>query len=217
MTKKAERTLIYVGAVAILAITALIVTYLASGPNITVPDTIDEIQETDHTLGNPDAKIILIEYSDYECPACASYESLVQAVVSEFENHIQFAYRHYPLIKIHPNAQRAIRAAEAASLQGKFWEMHEKIFQSQSEWASKPSPEETFIRYAEELELDSGQFRFDYNSRELKNLADAAFTSATKLGLTYTPTFILNGEIIPNPQSHEQFRTLIRDAIIEAR
>lgn len=175
----------------------------------------NELTEEDWIKGNPDAEVILIEYSDFQCPACAYFYEMVEDILDEFGNHMQFAYRHFPLKTIHNKAVLAAQATEAAGLQGKYWEMYSRIFEYQATWSSLSvnDAENEFIRYAAGLNLDQKQFIADLNSSKVENLVEAEFQSALEGGLNSTPTFFLNGERIKSPKNLDEFRTLIRNAI----
>ena len=175
---------------------------------------IDQISESDWILGNPDATIVLIEYSDFQCPACAAFHSLTREIVGEFGDYIAFTYRHYPL-SMHNLATLASQAAEAAGIQGKFWEMSDMIFANQETWSSlgATAAEEEFIKYAETLELNVGKFKKDLHSDEVKKAVEQDIKSGQKNKIEYTPSFFLNGELINNPRSYDDFRSLIRNAI----
>ena len=95
-----------------------------------------EAGEEDRVKGNEEAGVVLIEYSDFQCPACGSYYPIVKALSEEFPEELLIVYRHYPLTNIHPNAFSAAKASEAAANQGKFWEMHDMLFERQAEWAN---------------------------------------------------------------------------------
>jgi len=187
---------------------------ISSPEEIPLPN---ELTEEDWLKGNPDAQITIIEYSDFQCPACAYFYELMEDVVDEFGNHIRFAFRHFPLKSIHDKAALAGQATEAAGLQGKFWEMYSEVFENQALWSSM-SPEDAeneFIKYAADLDLDQKQFIDDLNSKKVENLVEAEYKSAVDGGLTSTPTFFFNGEKIKNPGSLEEFRTLIRETLEE--
>jgi protein-disulfide isomerase len=173
------------------------------------------ISDTDHVKGNKDSSVILVEYSDFQCPACVQYYYLTEDILSEFENHIQYVYRYFPLRTIHANAQISAQAAEAAGKQGKFWEMYSMIFENQKEWESKTVNEATniFIEYAQTLGLDAKRFVEDLESKEVIGKVNADYDSAMEAELYYTPTFFLNGVQIKNPRSLEDFRLLIKEAI----
>ncbi|MFH1284941.1 MAG: thioredoxin domain-containing protein [Candidatus Peregrinibacteria bacterium] len=176
---------------------------------------IPPVSDSDWVKGNPDASVIIIEYSDFECPACRSFYRIMEQIVSEFGNHILFVYRHFPLVQIHPNARLSAEAAEAAGRQGKFWEMYSMIFENQQRWADLPldQSKNMFASYATSLGLDVTQFVKDIDSGEVKSRVQGELDDALSAGLDHTPTFILNGVIINNPRTLEDFRTLIRQEI----
>lgn len=169
-----------------------------------------EITETDHTKGGDgNAVVRIIEYSDFQCPACAAYYPIISQLVDEFGDAIQFAYRHFPLTAIHPNAEEAGRASEAAAMQGNFWGMHDMLFERQSEWSPARNPFDLFAGYAEAIGLDAAQFEADYNSDAAKDTVAAHETAGRRLGVGGTPTFVVNGEQITNPAGYEAFRSLV--------
>ena len=122
-------------------------------------------------------------------------------------------YRHFPLRNIHPNADLAARAAEAAGRQGKFWEMHDLIFEHQKEWADQKDARELFVQYAQSLNLDIEQFWVDVDSSEIKDKIDIDSKSGLNFEVNATPTFFLNGEKLQNPRNYEEFKSLIQAAI----
>lgn len=177
--------------------------------------TSESINSEDWTVGSADSLIHLIEYSDFQCPACASYEPTLVQLMEEYKDDLYFAYRHFPLRSIHPHAQLVAQASEAAGLQGKFWEMHDKIFETQTLWASRPRIESFLSELATEIGLNVDRFESDLKSSSVKAAVDADYESAVQLRLNATPTFILNGSIIPNPSNIEAFRVLF-DSILSA-
>ncbi len=189
---------------AIIAVTA---------PKLTVLTT--QLSESDHIVGSKESKIILIEYSDFQCPACKQFSDVVKAVVSEFQSHIAFAYRYFPLRKIHKNSGISAQAAEAAGLQGKFWEMHDVLFEKQEQWAAMPESQaiEAFKGYAKDIGLDEQKFEKDLSSSNVIEKVAADEKSANKAKVGHTPTFFLNGKEINNPKSLDEFRKVIRDEI----
>ena len=176
--------------------------------------TVDAVSAEDWLKGNRDAQVVLIEYSDFQCPACAFYYPLLKNLTEEFGDKIAMVYRHFPLPN-HQNAKPAAYAAEAAGRQGKFWEMHDMIFENQEEWQCKRSADEVFLTYAKTLNLDEDQFKADFASREIKEKVDNAYRNATGLGLNSTPTFFLNGTKIANPRNYDELKSTITQAINE--
>ncbi|MBI2096624.1 MAG: thioredoxin domain-containing protein, partial [Candidatus Sungbacteria bacterium] len=164
----------------------------------------------DHTKGNPGAGLALIEYSDFQCPACSSYYPILKALAERHAGDMLFAYRHFPLRQIHRNADLAARASEAAALQGKFWEMHDMIFEHQSAWSDEPNARDILAGYAEALKLDVGKFRNDLDAPEIAERIDSDAASGLKAGVDGTPSFFLNGKRIQNPRSLADFDALIR-------
>jgi protein-disulfide isomerase len=180
------------------------------------PVEIGNLRADDWTKGNRDASVVLIEYSDFQCPACAFYSGIVGEVVKEFPDDLLLIFRHFPLKTIHPNAEEAARAAEAAGKQGKFWEMHDLIFANQSVWAKEKDPKEFFVSLAGQLELDVSVFEDDYGSKEIADKVSESYGEAVGAGLSATPTFIINGNEIGSsnmPSSLEEFIELINDNI----
>lgn len=145
--------------------------------------------------GNPEAEISLVEYADFQCPACAQAHPAVKQVIDTYGNQFSFEFRHYPLRSIHPNAQLAAEASEAAGVQGKFWEMHDLLFERQADWAQSINPKKIFTGYAEELGLNTDRFAFDLASDEVKARVNAHADEANVLMLPGTPSFLVNGEV----------------------
>lgn len=167
------------------------------------------VTEADRIRGTATAPNTLVEYSDFQCPACAAYEPMVQRLVKENPDKVRLVYRHYPLRSIHPNAQAAAEAAEAANLQGKFWEMHDMLFNTQNDWARDSKPEAKFAEYARSLGLNVDQFKTDSESKGVREKIDADYSSGTRSGVQGTPTFFLNGKLISSPQTYEEFKALV--------
>jgi protein-disulfide isomerase len=167
-----------------------------------------EIAETDWVKGDSQAKTVLLEYGDYQCPACATYLPLVNRLLEETPQGLKVVYRNFPLLQVHKNAMSSSRAAEAAGKQNKFWEMHGKLYVTQDEWKDVGDPKSKFSEYAKELGLDEQKFLNDFDSQEVANKITADIASGNVLRINSTPTFFLNGKKI-SPRSYEQFKSLI--------
>lgn len=172
-----------------------------------------EVAGDEWIKGNPQASVTLVEYSDFQCPACKNFSPLVRRLSDEFSDDVRVVYRQLPLISIHRNAFDAAKASEAAGRQGKFWEMHDKLFENQDKWESDSSPEDKFEEYAKELGLDLDRYKADYDSDEVKDDVNSDVSTANRLGLSSTPSFILDGRKIENPRSYDDFKSLIEDEI----
>jgi protein-disulfide isomerase len=148
----------------------------------------DLLLENTAVLGTKDSKLVLIEFSDFQCPACKAYKPVVEQIMKEYGDRIVFGYRHFPLPQ-HTMAEKLAIASEAAGEQGKFWEAHAYFFENQSSIASD-SPE----KMAESLGLNIQKFQKDVNSDYLKDRVFKDKTDANRLGVNSTPTFFLNGK-----------------------
>ncbi len=171
--------------------------------------------ENNWTKGNKNASVILVEYSDLQCPACGFYYPMLKKLSEEFKNEILFIYKHFPLRQIHKNAQIAAQATEAAGMQGKFWEMHGMIFDNQKIWSNQNTQEakQSFILYAKSLNLNLDKFKKDIESEKVINKVNKDYLEGIKLNVNATPTFFLNGNKINNPRSYNEFVKLIEKEI----
>jgi cyclophilin family peptidyl-prolyl cis-trans isomerase len=156
------------------------------------------IVANDHVLGNASASTTILEYGDYQCPSCASFHSGFKTTFNTLSNTVRLVYRHYPLPQ-HDKAVITAKAAEAAALQGKFWEMHNLLFEKQADWADKPVSEitATLKTYAGELQLDIAKFETDLASPEVAARVQQDADSGTAAQLQGTPTIFLDGRQAP--------------------
>lgn len=180
------------------------------------PFQVGVIHPLDQVKGNASSTVILTEYSDFQCPACRTYYPVLREIVTEYGDRIALVYRHFPLLSIHPNAEFAARAAEAAGKQGKFWEMHDLLFEKQNEWSGVSDIVSTFRSYATLLGISVDQFEVDFRSKEVKDLVTAERVHALRLGIQGTPSFFINGSQIKNPNSVEEFRSIIESALSQS-
>jgi len=169
------------------------------------------VSASDHATGPLDAPVTIIEYADFECPACESYYYVVKQLLSSSTVPIRLVYRNFPLPQ-HTNALPAALAAEAAGLQGKYWEMHDLIFQNHADWTDLGDPKPVFVGYAKDLGLDIGRFDADTASSGLKDFIDNQEAEGVGIGIDATPTFFLNGKAINNPPTYAEFESDIEAA-----
>lgn len=210
--------------VLLLAVTAGVAFALAGCRPAAAPPTSDApanpaAQPADErwVKGTATSTATLIEYSDFECPACASYYWLLKQVVPQLEGRVRFSYRHFPLRQSHANAQLAAQAAEAAGQQGKFWELHDRLFEGHDEWAGKPDARVRFTAYAQALGLDVARFTADLDARATADAVEADFQRGLAAGVRGTPTFYLNGRDLDHPASVDEFLAAIEAALAPAR
>lgn len=199
--------LFLIGMLALVGLAAILLSQQKEAPQTSVVN-VKPIDTTDQIKGGQDARVILIEYSDFQCPACAAYHSLVNQIAEAFPEDLAVVYRHFPLKTIHQNAARAAQAAEAAGLQQRFWDMHDLLFEGQLDWAELDDPTEKFIAYAQELNLNLDQFRTDLDSNTTKQKVESDYQSGLAVRVTATPTFFLNNKKV-SPGSFEDFKSLI--------
>jgi protein-disulfide isomerase len=169
------------------------------------------VNDADQRKGAENGSLVLVEYSDFQCPACSQVYPVVKQLVDEFPNDLTVVYRHFPLTQIHKHAPIAAQAAEAAGKQDKFWDMHDVLFNTQSSWSRAANPIEDFEKYAESLGLDVEQFRTDLNSADVRDKVKKDENSARSL--RGTPTFFLNGKQIQTPGTYEAFKTLLQEEL----
>lgn len=214
-TDLARRVILWAGVVLVVAaVSAFMIWFVVNAAKNSTTGSVDSMpKDGDWVQGPNGAPVVLIEYSDFQCPACGAYYPLLKQLRTDFGDKMQFVYRYFPLKNIHKNAVLSASAAEAAGKQGKFWEMHDILFEKQTEWAESDKGEELMIGYAAELKLNLDQFKADLNSQEVKDKVESAYVAATSANITSTPTFFLNGERLQNPKSYDEFKAVIQGAI----
>lgn len=217
MTKKTTAIVWWsVGALALAGIVWGII-WLARPVSTIAGYPLDKPGANDHVEGvtnNP--AVTLIEYSDFECPYCAEYHAIVKQLPALYPTQLAIVYRDYPLVTVHANAQAGAQAAEAAGKQGKFWDMHNLLFENQNDWANLSNPTTKFDEYAQQLGLDMTKYHSDYSSSDVKNKINADVQSGNAAKVSGTPTFFLNGKSITPGIQLSDFKTLIDEAIKNA-
>lgn len=155
-------------------------------------------QISDHVFGQPNSKVVLIEYGDYQCPGCGAAYAPMKQVVTKYKSKITYVFRNFPLTSMHPNALAASAAAETAGLMGKYWQMHDKLYENQDSWSNAAIDQrnELFATYASEVGLDRTKFLQTLNDKNNVITQKINFDLALgkKAGITGTPTFFINGE-----------------------
>ena len=205
------KTFIWIGGVIIILVGLMI--WGVKGSSIDTNFEVGKVSPVDNVKGSASSTVTVIEYSDFQCPACRTYYPIMRQMMVEFGGEVAFVYRHFPLNGIHPNAEFAARAAQAAGKQGKFWEMHDLLFEKQDEWAKVANVQTLFESYANLLGISVEQFRVDWTSAEIKDFVKSQREHSIQIGLQGTPTFFVNGEKIQNPSSAEQLRSIIQAAL----
>jgi cyclophilin family peptidyl-prolyl cis-trans isomerase/protein-disulfide isomerase len=180
----------------------------------------------EHSLGPETAAVTIVEYSDFQCPYCAQFASEMAGLLEKYPDDLRLVFRHYPLVgtpeqPFHDKAALSAQAAEAAAKQGKFWEMHDLLFERQSEWALMPVEDFAgwLAQAAGELDLDVEQFTADLTSPELEALAQKAWEEALEIGIPGTPFLLINDRIWPTnvPANMDTVSAMVEMAKLEER
>jgi len=167
----------------------------------------------DHVKGAENASVTLVEYLDYECEVCGAYYPVVKRLSEEYKDDVKFVVRYFPLPG-HKNSMTSALAVEAAGKQGKYWEMHDIVFENQKDWGEQRFADpKIFENYARQIELDMDRYSQDIRSQELRDRVERDRRAGQRLGITGTPTFFLNGEKIETPRGYENFKALIQSTI----
>lgn len=183
---------------------------LAAEPLVDLADPVDP--ERDHIRGPDDAPVTLVEYGDFECPYCGQAEPVIRQLLEQFGSELRYVFRHLPLVEVHPHAQEAAEAAEAAAAWGKFWQMHDLLFQHQDALTMQD-----LVRYAAELGLDVERFREKLNKRRYAPRVARDVDSADQSGVTGTPTFFVNGRRYHGAFDLDSLTALVRSALVQAK
>ncbi len=211
-TRQIRSALIWSGLVLGLIVVVLGMIKITGRPQSESTRLADQNSGVSWIKGNKSAPIILIEYSDFQCPACVRYYRITKRLIEELGNEFQLHFRHYPLLITHENAVLAAQSAEAAGRQGKFWEMHDLLFEKQREWGKKKKDDAVslFTQYAVSLNLNKQQFQDDLHSKAVTDKVYNDARTARLSGVKSTPTFFLNGQKVVNkPHNYETFKNLI--------
>jgi protein-disulfide isomerase len=170
------------------------------------------VSERDHVAGPDDAPVTLVEYGDYECPYCGMAYPIVKRAQQELGSQLRLVFRNFPLAEAHPHARLAAQAAEAAGAQGKFWEMHDMLFEHQDALEA-----EDLVSYAKSLELDAARFARELVAGTYAKKVSDDFRSGVRSGVNGTPTFFVNGNRYDGSWANEAaFISALRDAARQA-
>ncbi len=169
--------------------------------------------ESMHIRGNPDAPVTLEEFGDFQCPPCGSFAGFTEELLKEYDSRLRIVFRNFPLAP-HEHAREAALAAEAAGLQGHFWEMHDVLYREQAVWTKTPNPRELFESYAGTIGLNLDQFKKDMDGEKARERVDSDQARGLALGIKLTPTlFINNHPVDPKDKTPEGVRAAINAAL----
>jgi protein-disulfide isomerase len=179
-----------------------------SAPRLTLP-----VGERDHVQGGRDAKLELVEYGDYQCPYCGAAYPVVKRVQKELGAELRFVFRNFPITNAHPRAEWAAETAEAAAAQGRFWEMHDYLFENQRAL----DDEAYFARYEEKLKLDPARIGREVARRAYAPRIEEDFSSGVRSGVNGTPTFFIGGARYDGPAEFEELVSALRHSPAHTR
>jgi protein-disulfide isomerase len=176
----------------------------------------------DHVFGKKDSKVVLVEYGDFQCPGCGGAHPQIKAITEAYKDKITFVFRNFPLTSIHPNARAAAAAVEAGGLQGKYWEMHNIVYENQNNWESATTDQRDalFAEYAIEAGANKEQFLGDLANPNIDKKISFDQALGKKVNVNGTPTFYLNGTLLDSTVTNNviqsdgsQLKKLIDEAL----
>jgi protein-disulfide isomerase len=166
-----------------------------------------------HIRGNPEAPVTLEEFGDFQCPPCGSFAGFAEELLKEYDSRLRVVFRNFPLGP-HEHAREAALAAEAAGLQGRFWEMHDVLYREQNAWSKAPNAHELFESYAGTIGLNLDQFRKDMDGEKVKERVDSDKALGDSLGIKLTPTLFINNQPVdPKDKNPQGVRAAINAAL----
>lgn len=172
------------------------------------------VTQKDHILGDLNtAKVVVVEYGDFQCPACAAYAPLLKQSYEAYKGQVAIVFRHFPLVEIHTRAIDSAKAAEAAGAQGKFFEMLDMLYSNQDAWVQSKNPQELFMTYAKTIGLNTDKFSADMKAQNTESIIKTGREEAQALKLTGTPSLFVNGKLIPLPLNGQEFQKIIDSEI----
>lgn len=171
--------------------------------------TLPSIAQEDHTRGAVGAKVTIVEYGDFQCPACGAYEPTVRGLLAKYPQDVRVTFRHFPLVQIHRNAYLAASYAEAAGSLGKFWEMHDALYDNQKDWSEGLEAETKILGYAKNMGLDTEKLKALSASKEVEDRVAADYKEASALRLPGTPSFFVNGKSVESKDLESEVAKII--------
>lgn len=199
---------IILGVIVFIALAWILIIFAKEQNKTEIPP----ISQKDVLIGPKDAKVQIVEYADFECPACASYPPVIKQLLESNKDNLSFTYRFFPLTQIHKHSRTSAQAAYAANKQGKFMEMYELLYANQQSWTNLESVDAIFADYAKEIELDVEKFKKDYKSKEVSDFVIESENQAINLGLFSTPTFFVNGNLV-EPKNAQDLGRIVTEEL----
>lgn len=165
------------------------------------------VNSDDPVKGNPEAKVTIVEFSDFQCPYCGRVEPTLKRILETYKDQVKLVYKNYPLSS-HENAEPAALAALCAKEQGKFWEYHDLLFENQESLKAAD-----LKKYAADLGLDTNTFNSCFDGKKYKNQVQADLSEGNRVGVRGTPAFFINGRLLSGAQPFENFKMIIDEEL----
>jgi protein-disulfide isomerase len=202
-------------AVLVLIVGGMVAIFVLGGgsstPSAAKVDATKLSNASSHTDGS--GSVQLVEFGDFQCPACGNAEPWVEQARKDFAGKLTIVFRNFPLTQLHPNAMNAAEVAEAAGAQGKYWEMHDKLYATQKDWSALGDPTSIFASYAQAIGVpDIAKFQADLAAKTYANAIAADVADGNSLGVNATPTFYVNGVQPASVASYQDLKHAITSA-----
>jgi protein-disulfide isomerase len=181
-------------------------------PIVITADTL--VREDSLKMSSESAKLTIVEFGDFQCPACKMAHPGMKQALADYPGQVNFVFRHYPL-PMHINAQAAAKAVEAANKQGKVWEMYDRVFETQDEWAAESNPTEMFKKYAGELGMDTEKLAADMGDSAIQDKISKDLADGNLSGVNSTPTFFFNNELYRGGIGYQDFKSEIEKRLAQ--
>lgn len=165
-----------------------------------------------HMTGPKKSNVSIVEFGDFQCPACGVAYGIVKQIEKEYKGKVNFAFREFPLMA-HKNGYLSASAAEAAGAQGKFWEMYDMLYDKQKDWSDENRAIEIFVTYAKEIGIDADKFRKDVEAKKYDPIIQRDLTDGYELGISATPTFFINEKMYSGVLTYDDFKRTIEEEL----
>ena len=210
MSKAMKPVIVIILAVAVAAGAAVFLSRQPDQPSETTAAPLRaDIKGGGHFRGPDNAELTLVEFGDYQCPSCGAYHPFVKEILNRYPKQLRLEFHHFPLISIHPNSMAASKAAEAAGEQGHYWEMHDALFEYQTQWADKPDPKPIFAAIANRIGINGTLLVQRMEGPDLQQRILRDVEQGNKANIQAVPTFFINGQEVHIKLSMEDFVQVI--------
>ncbi len=200
-------------AILVAIVGGMIALFVIANQNTPAPvgDKTKVIRDNSHKTGS--GAIQMVEFGDYQCPACGAAHPNIQQLLKDYSGKITFYFRNFPLTQLHQNALAGAEAAEAAGDQGKYWEMHDKLYETQKDWSELSDPTDKLVSYAKDLGLDTDKFKKALSEKQFQSVIDQDLADGTAMNIQGTPTFYFNGTLYSGSSSYAALRDQVESIL----